>query len=864
MASPIISQPLSAASTPVKQTKKTRIVRRRGPARDDDIEDDGIIERAPLSDTESEPTDEDTASEDDEEDEKKSASAAVEPKPSATSAAADAQTPPAAEATTADESTIVNTSGPPSKETSQLWSDSAMLDVAANEDLPVIDFAELSLVNEGSSADPALKAKSPSTSSKAKSPNTPSIPTAEPGPGDAPAAAAEDAKPKPAPAHVTARQAYLKKLNADPSAIPRVGQFWGHDDRLMEKELRGMSDWWRGRWMGRGRGGGRGGGFMGRGRGRGGHMAPPAEPPKDDEPIVSQKWGHDGYEELLKQGEKPARGGKRGGPPRGRGDKVAPRGRGRGGLNGVPTSNHPSAIQAQLQAQAAARIVSSGSAASSPALTATAGPSAPPTVAPLSKASKKASKIPANPRSKVNALLAQATKERETQKEKSVVAAAKNEVAAEKANGDVTKKEFTPPNVRVNLPKAAAGKGRQLPTSAPAAPAASGADDLSATLPMQSPSVVRPTGVNGIGGPPVVTDLQKRQQHQRRVSDKERVDAMERAILKDSFTKTASAPNSDAVPSPATSQPPVAVGAPLSLTAQPASHPAYSYVNLPPGIAMGDSGMLYEIATGRPVMLNQQPQPTPPLPPPPAVPMGVPPMVPMYNPRPILHPQAANGGRPGSMPFIPQHVLNSSSQSMTPEYPPTPPNYGGYGGSPPVDASRGTPNFFAPPKPSRGVQIRAPAVKNPESEVGGQPKPLVHHQERRISNAAPPAPASSSYGNNALQFGTLNQQPTTTPQYNPQTQYYNGGYYGGQGTSTLAPYQSQPGAAAPLEQDPYYNPYYSQNYGYPAPPGMDYGYGAPVGDGSSYASAYDPSQVYQTMPPQQQQQQQQSQQHLYY
>ncbi len=50
------------------------------------------------------------------------------------------------------------------------------------------------------------------------------------------------------------RQAYQERLRQDPAYIPRVGEFWGHDDRLLDKDLRSMSGWWRGRWHNRGRG----------------------------------------------------------------------------------------------------------------------------------------------------------------------------------------------------------------------------------------------------------------------------------------------------------------------------------------------------------------------------------------------------------------------------------------------------------------------------------------------------------------------------------------------------------------------------------------------------------------------------------
>ncbi|KAN0063986.1 hypothetical protein ACQY0O_003592 [Thecaphora frezii] len=86
-----------------------------------------------------------------------------------------------------------------------------------------------------------------------------------------------------AASHVGAALAYRERLQKDPSFTPRVGQFWGHDERLLDQDLRGLSGWWRGRSGGGGGGGrGRGGsasfgaandfaprGGFGRGRGRG-------------------------------------------------------------------------------------------------------------------------------------------------------------------------------------------------------------------------------------------------------------------------------------------------------------------------------------------------------------------------------------------------------------------------------------------------------------------------------------------------------------------------------------------------------------------------------------------------------------------
>ncbi|CAE6459229.1 unnamed protein product [Rhizoctonia solani] len=108
------------------------------------------------------------------------------------------------------------------------------------------------------------------------------------------------------------RQAYLDKLSEDPSFIPRVGAFWGHDERLLAPELRSMSDWWRGKRGTRGRGA--------RARGNGAlsassRPAPDPQPTSSTPPPIERTWGHDGFEKLKERDQ----------GTRGRG-----RGRGRG------------------------------------------------------------------------------------------------------------------------------------------------------------------------------------------------------------------------------------------------------------------------------------------------------------------------------------------------------------------------------------------------------------------------------------------------------------------------------------------------------------------------------------------------------
>jgi hypothetical protein len=101
----------------------------------------------------------------------------------------------------------------------------------------------------------------------------------------------------------SAREAYQSRLQADPSYVPTVGEFWGHDDRLLDKELRSLSGWWRGKWQGRGRGGfrSRGGSFF---NGPSDFKGYEQQETMDDQvPPIDRPWGHDGFEEMKKREE---------------------------------------------------------------------------------------------------------------------------------------------------------------------------------------------------------------------------------------------------------------------------------------------------------------------------------------------------------------------------------------------------------------------------------------------------------------------------------------------------------------------------------------------------------------------------------
>jgi hypothetical protein len=112
------------------------------------------------------------------------------------------------------------------------WSD--MVAHADGEDLPVLDFADMRAPSPAGEDEPDSAAHTKGARSEAKR-----------GGGSA----------FHRPIGVSARQAYLQRLEADPSYTPRVGEFWSHDERLLDKDLRSLSGWWRGRWRGRGRGG---------------------------------------------------------------------------------------------------------------------------------------------------------------------------------------------------------------------------------------------------------------------------------------------------------------------------------------------------------------------------------------------------------------------------------------------------------------------------------------------------------------------------------------------------------------------------------------------------------------------------------
>ena len=145
---------------------------------------------------------------------------------------------------------------------------------------------------------------------------------------------------------MSARQVYLKRLESDPAYTPRVGEFWSHDERLLDKDLRSLSGWWRGKWTDGARGTTPGSsGEQGRDsfsspvrggvpwKGRNGRAAQQA----NVDP-VDQAWKHDGFEEMKKVEEIQEARSRAASDAANRSGSWAGRGRSRGG--GVRGSPH--------------------------------------------------------------------------------------------------------------------------------------------------------------------------------------------------------------------------------------------------------------------------------------------------------------------------------------------------------------------------------------------------------------------------------------------------------------------------------------------------------------------------------------------
>lgn len=571
------------------------------------------------------------------------------------------------------------------------------------------------------------------------------------------------------PSGHAARQAYQQRLEADPSYVPTVGEFWGHDDRLLDKDLRSLSGWWRGRWEGRGRGrGGFSGGFV-RGRGRGGFTGPessrPApetpvsqetEKPPVETPLIDQPWTHDGFEEMKKRDEKrrataqhqqhqaarPARGfipGGRGGPNIGRG---------RGGFARGGYTPSPTRVQFVPPAAAAAasgrtwyaikpehvwtkrhegflyldyalkprpgqgpgyRVKLSGKGGQvvrTPARTPQATSEPSPSVAAPSEGSEKTFVV---------RLPKRAGKEKAS--EPVVEAVEAKTIVADAPIEDVftVRPELVPPRQLIPTSQLALAVNGHVPsTSVSTAPSKSAAPAPS------SPHVSTPSKEKITS--PLLNQMMREAADQQAKEGADVPNA--NGILQDQYDQSAPAllqvePAENLETSDEVRQP---IPPPLQTVFSP-SQPSPSYGSpfgygspLPPGVAIGHHGMAYEIATGRPVYLQHST---------------------MYTPRPLAHGMMT----PPGLPYSPMHHHSSGSPDfLAPSH--TPPINGF------IDPTTGNPLFVFPRQSSR-VEIRSPS-----SHLDLKPSKSNHRPSHlRMSAAAfePSRPASPNIESHTYQ-----------------------------------------------------------------------------------------------------------------
>ncbi|KAF9480678.1 hypothetical protein BDN70DRAFT_905618 [Pholiota conissans] len=778
---PSPTRPVSKASTTKPRAgaaspKKRRVIRRRGRTRGD-LDSDDEIEREAATDSESD--DDELSSLDSATDDSDTEPVSEDVIPRDRTHLPTPRNSKSPETVVKEETGRVNGVSDSFFAPSRNWSE-MVTDEKANgpSDLPVIDFEDFSGQPAPKKA-PARKAK------KAAKPNQASVSRAIPA---APAVPVSEEKSssvsdepvvefptesKPAASHPartpgqSARQAYQHKLETDPSFVPTIGNFWGHDDRLIDTELRSLSGWWRGRGRGRGRGFGM--------RGRGGAYPPlprnvpegedPAQPKEVEVPPIERAWTHDGFEELKRKEEhrraeyQAARNNqaspKRGGFGAGRGGFVPGRGRGgfmRGGYasssprNGTQFGRIRFAMKPELMwtKQHEAFLYFD------PALKPRHGqeqgfrvriPGHPGQVIRATSAHREPS----------HAITSEALSEESTVELNFIVrlptgAGKEQEKAAEKAAEETPIEEvFT---VRPEL-------APKPPTSA--------LEPTQVQLPVSLAAVV-----------PVLPEPTIRSQLEQltlepQPADPERLALTEQAVLRQPAQE---APAEETQPAERPALPALQTTFSPPPPPQPLVQPAPIYGSpygfhpaLPPGLAMDQNGMPYEVATGRPVYL-QTPV--------------------MFNPRPVMPPPYNPG-----MQFVPGHMHHASAVSpdfLSHSASHTPPMNGF------IDPATGAP-IFSFPRQTR-IEIRAPTEES----------------ERAAKSSA----------------RTYSGLRTTAPSFQPSRHVSNpsNGYYqqpppedNGHGMTEDASQAGMPGMMPyPSYQQTYY---YPEPYGYPQPQYMD-------------------------------------------
>lgn len=806
------------------RSRARRVARRRGRGRADGFGSDDEFERETLSDASDSALTDDSATDEDDSDAESEPESVLShhahlDTPSTT------QSPPPGEVEAAaaleglgSKAAASPTPTPAFLSSGMDWNDMVAAEgVNGDASVPVIDFADFN---------GRTRPISPSRSGKSDEAG-PSSPTKEDEKeARPPRSHADDARSQNRQSGLSVRQAYQNRLQSDPSFVPRVGEFWGHDDRLMQKDLRSLSGWWRGRWQERGRGGPIGRGY--RGRGRGGYVGGTSHSAQDggpsteaqgsqsaapevetELPPIEKAWTHDGFEQMKVREERrrateQQRGGKpftRGSPsgfsrggfvPRGRGGAFSPRrgafsptlSSGRVGAQFTPSHQvaRPSKSDRTWFAMKPERIWTKqfeGFLYFDPELKPKPGNSA---AYRVSLPGKAAEVIRVNVASVTTANGQQSVASVETQgtAEGSVTVTEHNRVYIVKVPSRVDKGrtvELLPEPQPESLTTV-----EELTIETPQVATTQSSDTVESgssathTLPLVAeealPSLAASVNSDA-NSTPGLTRNTSLSEHS--VSD---IPIIAAQSIDPPFLSKDNAAHVQAHQLP-----------PLQTVFSPPLQPSPTYGSpynaynppLPPGFALNQQGFAYEIATGRPVYLHTT---TPP--------------VPIYNPRPIPPPSV----------FVPGHMHHPSLSSEFMQAPHTPPMSGF------VDPATGQPLFVLPRQSSR-VEIRAPT----DADDG-----------KSKTDRGPSKLRSTTVAETALHQQPLQQPhyPTLSPpglaQFASAPEYFPGmsripssqSYAASEGAMSASPgNDNRQLAAQPMDPNMMAYPSYPQQYYYP-------------------------------------------------
>ncbi|KAI5119601.1 hypothetical protein M0805_005771 [Coniferiporia weirii] len=648
--------------------------------------------------------------------------------------------------------------------------------------------------------------------------------------------------PRPPPGH-SARQAYQQRLQTDPQFVPTLGEFWGHDDRLMQKDLRSLSGWWRGRWQGRGRGRG---GFVSRGmrgRGRGAYFEGPGRSSQDGNaavevessqpdseepssgpnlPPIEKFWTHDGFEEMKARDERrgavdqqrggkpntrlgPPAGAQRGGfVPRGRGTFTQQRGaflpqsqRGRPGVPFVNIRLQPDRVWFAMKPERIWTKQYEGFLYLDPSLKPKPGRPAGYRVSMPGKGTEVIRVSAPTAKEEPAALRSQAPSEAAAVTDASagrrIIVNVPRRAGKEKAEDESSRAQdrdapqpepFTTAEELFADPPAAAPAADSYRMTQPPAPSA----DIGPPAPATAM-----TATNTIAFQPPSLDHSSAQNGVMATPSLTRDNSLsEKSVATDIPTNIAAQPAPLSVETgkaaeimPSGPMPPMQTLFPPPTQPSPTYGPPYAYApTLPPGIALNQQGYAYEVASGRPVYLHATP----------------PPPMPLYTPRPL--------------PFVPGHMHHSSLSADFMQGPPA---------TPPlsiVDPATGRPLFSLPRQNSR-IEIRAPSdTQEGRGKHGRRPSGL------RSATLAPPGlhdlTSAIAPPQSALAVPPGLARYASAPEFFPSHTDMSGGasphvYQSSEGAASLSPgHEERPLVTLPaLDPGMMGYPGFQQQYYYP-------------------------------------------------